>query len=443
MKAKILSISLAVGLIASLLVVKVQAAVDYSKEIQSYPQTVQTAPENYDINIPGGKIKVGDGTSQFTPSMQFESLLFQSTIGLTLALPGNQAARTLRNSILNPDGSISVSNNAFALTYRPVSVKPGFNEGGGLDFILQLKLQPPINTLSFTYNSQNVTAYFQPPLTAQEIAEGTWQPDHINNSIAFYSNSLVNNQYKTGKVGHLYRPYVYDALGNVTWADWAIVNSNTVTLTVSQTWLATAIYPVTLMPVGDTFGYTSQGGGTNPLENTMQGLLATPGGAGTVTSISAYLNGTGTTQLYKYGLYDGTDFIANGSSNEGTFDATNGLHTQNMAVNASITAIEYAITAWGSSAVGTLNVYRDSTAGYTRKTASVTYGAWSDPVTWGTDGANQRVSIYATYTLGGETPTFIPKVIWSKSIDADFADLIADRCAGEKNLTKSLLSSSG
>ena len=65
-----------------------------------------------------------------------------------------------------------------------------------------------------------------------------------------------NNKYKTGKIGHIYRPQLIDAKLNTSWGSWELRENNSVLrLIADKEWLAKATYPVIIDPE---FGITAE-----------------------------------------------------------------------------------------------------------------------------------------------------------------------------------------
>lgn len=185
----------------------------------------------------------------------------------------------------------------------------GFNsEGSGFEFELEIKKKPVRNYFDFSFESKNITADYQPPLTdltamyqakfgsnitvtATEVrlSDGTLvasRPDNVVGSYAIYHNSKQNNEYKTGKLFHLYAPYLIDAHGNKSKCTLTLdLVTKTGRLTADQTFLNNATYPIVLDP---TFGYTSIGASSDSYDNGvfMEANVTTDaGGFGTMSDI--------------------------------------------------------------------------------------------------------------------------------------------------------------
>src|SRR3989304_6012974 len=182
--------------------------------------------------------------------------------------------------------------------------KPDAGEDGGFEFEWVLKQKPSTNVLTATIQTKGLNFFFQPPLTQEEIDEGASRPENVEGSYAVYHatkggmNRSDGMEYKVGKAFHIFRPKITDANGNETWGELNIDEQNgLLTVTIDQTWLDNAVYPVIVDP---TFGYTSIGASsTQNLEDdvALSRYLTTLSESGEVDSISFYAdttNGVGT-----------------------------------------------------------------------------------------------------------------------------------------------------
>lgn len=152
--------------------------------------------------------------------------------------------------------------------------------------------------------SPGVEFYYQPPLTTAEIAEGHIRPPEVVGSYAVYCNRR-NNQYKTGKLAHIYRPYCTDARGRKAWAELSIVQSK-MRVTLPKRWMCSAAYPVRLDP---TLGYTTAGASSMSFSQnrtTVFDYNSTAGSDGTLDSVSFYVNTLSTDSAdVSVAVYDG------------------------------------------------------------------------------------------------------------------------------------------
>lgn len=174
-------------------------------------------------------------------------------------------------------------------------------EDGGLEVETILKKKPKgknANQIEFTLETKGLDFFYQPPLdeeiepdegetvttTEHKDADGNTlkkRPENVVGSYAVYHNSKQNNEYKTGKAFHIYRPHITDADGNETWGELNIDEQNgLVTVTVPQEFLDNAVYPVKVDP---TFGYSTIGGSDYYLNsNQVTATWWSPSGSGDV-----------------------------------------------------------------------------------------------------------------------------------------------------------------
>jgi hypothetical protein len=296
--------------------------------------------------------------------------------------------------------------------------------------IITAKEKPASNKIYFTYDSSTVTPYYQPPFT-DEYRDG-WnkefgyeikvtetqviavadekgiplkepiilseRPDYVVGSIAFYADGKANYEigsvnYATGKIGNLYAMKC-----NGEWCRWT-VEGQYIVLSIPQTIIDGKVYPVVIAPVGDTFGYTTQGGSS--LQMTAGRLYSynlaySPSSNGTATSLHCYTGGLGTSANGKMGLYIGTDLITNGESNSEAL----AKHTQNQlefASNPSVaSASSYYIAVVQD---GNLSFWYDDVTNNHTIYADITYAnPLPDPITWTTATSHRKMSLWCTYT---------------------------------------------
>ncbi|MFA5424833.1 MAG: hypothetical protein WC374_13345 [Phycisphaerae bacterium] len=165
--------------------------------------------------------------------------------------------------------------------------------------------------------SKGVEFLYQAEPSEEEKASGVDMPDEIIGSYAVYCNK-VNNQYKTGKLCHIPRPFVIDAKGRREWCVLKI-NGNTLTIVLPEKLMLEAAYPVRLDP---SIGFNSVGG-TQQSFNSFQLQLgqcysSTMPEAGTASKIYVYADTDpgiptatmhvgymGDNGTYPYGVIDG------------------------------------------------------------------------------------------------------------------------------------------
>lgn len=142
---------------------------------------------------------------------------------------------------------------------RIITETTDFGEGG---FKIDILLFEKPDTNRFCYQiegAENYEFFYQPPLTQEEIDEGSHRPPEIEGSYAVYHKSLRNNEYKTGKHSHIPRPQVWE-LGKEdapVWADLSYSDGE-LCVTAPQDFLDTADYSNGVR-IDPTFGYDSIG----------------------------------------------------------------------------------------------------------------------------------------------------------------------------------------
>lgn len=187
---------------------------------------------------------------------------------------------------------------------------------GGMEYELILKKKPPRNYFTIPFTSVNLRAKYQPPLTEElnpsdfDVLTETeawkdgkrviYRPPEVVGSYAVYHKTKRDNQYKTGKLFHIYRPKLIDKLGNEAWGTINIANSE-FTVSAPQQFLDNATYPVIIDP---TFGKTDIGGSNfDPPDKT--GCRFQAPANGNITKLSIHIGplywGAGT---FKVALYN-------------------------------------------------------------------------------------------------------------------------------------------
>jgi hypothetical protein len=366
---------------------------------------ISLSNKQYQIpHVSGEDIKLGGEKTIFEPRLDMSAFLGESKLSFTPQILS--VGETLKGDVLEAE------NFSLKLLWKATPVLSGFNERGGLDIIITLLTKPDKPYIDFGYDVTRLIPYHQPELTQAEITEGAVRPEHIINSIAWYHDtkgglvtpSDVSKFITTGKAFHTYRMIASDVLGNKIWTNWTVEKSGIIRLNIDKTWLNKAAYPVTIQPIGDTFGYTSIGGttGYDIYTNYAVGGQYT-GVAGTADSISLYVkNDSSSTKYIKGLLVNQSDLtlVTNGVGNAasmGVYDDGYVLRTSTFATPPTISAVDYIImfipsnTCYGTYDVATGIRHVDSTNSYT---TPVDLGSTSTT-------SNRRFAIYCTYTPGG------------------------------------------
>ncbi len=177
-----------------------------------------------------------------------------------------------------------------------------YRRADGLEWEIVLAAKPAGNRFAFPIQTEGLDFYYQPPLTPEEVAEGSVRPDSVVGSYAVYHSTKRWNRrnvnlatkdttyefYGTGKAFHIFRPVTHDAFGARTWCDLEITKDSLI-VTVPPAALNFGKYPITIDP---TFGQTSAGasGDNMGLYLRSDGPHTSPSDAGgaTVDSIMWY-----------------------------------------------------------------------------------------------------------------------------------------------------------
>jgi len=286
---------------------------------------------------------------------------------------------------------------------------------GAFEFDIELAKKPKTNIIEFSLNTKGVDFFYQPALTQQEIDEGANRPENVVGSYAVYASEQKTNyvggkEYKVGKVGHIYRPKIYDASGAECWGILSVdKEAGKLSVEIPQAFLDKAVYPVVVDP---TFGYDTIGMNSLPISYMFGGKFAS-GGEGNLTKITAYLSYEWADmegKKFQYAIYDNSDEKVGitaeheiiGDEEDGWFD---------LAISNAITNQNYWLYIWGEYLDYQDNsifcLYDEISGGVIRgvNINLPVYNSWpstldGDDFDTG-DLSNYKLSIYATYEAGG------------------------------------------
>jgi len=293
----------------------------------------------------------------------------------------------------------------------------------GFKFIWYLKEKPESNIVEFTLQSKGVDFYYQPELSQEAKDRGDIRPENVVGSYAIYHstkggmNDSRGMEYKCGKVGHIFRPHLYDADGKECWGILHIdKEAGTYTVEIPQEFLDNAVYPI---KSNDTFGYTSLGG-TDSFDlarfggsSYISGEAHNLGIAGTLDSIKLGLRATSSTQtLDMYAALYREDSAGADSHNlvvgieraEGADDVTTSAAWFTFTGSSeSLSADDYIIVALGNAAgltAGDVSLRSDEVDPLRRYNDSGLYATLKAVDPWNEDDAadNTNWSMYVTYT---------------------------------------------
>lgn len=280
------------------------------------------------------------------------------------------------------------------------------NQDGGIEIDLLLKEKPDSNIFQFSINMKGLNFFYQPELTAEEKLKGCRRPDNVIGSYAVYhatkrDHALGENNYKTGKAFHIFRPKVTDAKGNESWGELSIDEQNGIlNLTVDQKWLDQAIYPVLIDP---TFGYTTLGGSQQDTTDVIEGVGYVAPNNGTLVSMSVgvFITLGANVNLWILGIYNNGNTRVDYTSE---FDpgGSTAFYTSNVVLGASIVnGTTYRLVHYKNDTAPGLDdaVCYDTVSG-TNYFQSRTYDSTlPNPASFSSGANNQAYSVYATYNI--------------------------------------------
>ena len=305
--------------------------------------------------------------------------------------------------------------------------KAGMEQGGKeVEFVLDKK--PAINVVTVPIEVTNLRLLYQPALTEEfeeadcEIWTATHvktksgleclRPENVVGSYAAYHDSKRDNEYKTGKAFHIYRPQLIDAEGKKAWAEFNRDAETTRKLIIMlpQKFLDEAVYPVTIDP---TFGYTSIGASNDTwglgYANSVKAILSE---AGTITSLSLYCSGT---------INVITGLYADSGGAAGSLLATSSPATPtstpawvDFPINYAASAATYHLVCLPNQ-TGTIAVKYDSASTHHGYKSGNTYPTLPNPFNEGGSDSTNFYSFYATYTTGATVQTVTDSLSLSDS----------------------------
>lgn len=265
---------------------------------------------------------------------------------------------------------------------------------GGFIFNLTLNKKPNDNIFSFPVEIENLNYYYQPALTPEEIAQGYVRPDHVIGSYAFYHTTKKDNKYKTGKAFHIYRPRIIDRDGNWIWGNMNISNGN-LTVTINQSWLDKAKYPVILDP---TIGYTSVGASSGwEKDRILSTSIVESNDTITLDSVSAYVSEyPNYDPILHLNVYDSSYSPISATGTETLEVDVLAWYTLNFSTPPQVIAgNNYYVTGWQSSYT---YFYYDTVSSHTYIYDSELYdGLWPNPAE--SYAGTSKYSIYASYVI--------------------------------------------
>lgn len=349
-------------------------------------------------------IEIGDFKQvDFYPQVKFKHWDNECNFSLRFTSDIKESSYNQSNDEIIWEGSNNILVRMYEKINLPISNEEGF------EFEFELPNKPKSNIFEMTIQTKGLEFLYQPELTQDEIDRGDIRPDNVVGSYAVYHDSKTDNEYKTGKAFHIYRPEAIDKDGNKTWCELDIdVDNEILTITVPQKFLDDAVYPVIVDP---TFGYTTVGATqTDMAIGHMVNYFVSAPASVSVDSIS----------VYGMGLYESSGTRLKGIIwGGGSLPAaiiTNGITPQFLATRdvaawyTGTYSTKPSVTASTNYRVGiiqggsTFKAYYDS--GSAPENNNINYGTnnYDSPPSWpNVSNTNAgRYSVYATYSTSPE-----------------------------------------
>lgn len=264
---------------------------------------------------------------------------------------------------------------------------------GASEIEIFLLEKPTTNEVKFTLNTKGLDFFYQPALTEKEIAEGAIRPENVVGSYAVYASEKMLNytngkEYKTGKVGHIYRPRVEDANGDWVWGDLNI-NKNILSVTIPQDFLDNAVYPVK-HAAGLTFGYTNLGASSAGLSEGYAFGSKYLGDSGIGSSMSIGTLGSGGN--IKMALYLVSNGSLVGATSAVILSAGSKFNTSNFISPPVLNSVDYYLA---NDSDQSAPIAYDSTSPISYQT--VAYSTFPNATFVPTGSTSYKLSIYVTY----------------------------------------------
>jgi hypothetical protein len=333
----------------------------------------------------------------------------------------------LGEALLIQESAPQVSQVANKISWIGKQTQADFYDIGGLEentgsyeMDVTLLVKPASPIIPVTLNvPKNLDLFYQPPLTADEIKEGHVRPDKAVGSYALYHKSMAGDytafdldNYKAGKFGHIYRPWLIDANGRGVWGDLNIdLVKQLLTVTIPTDFYNSCAWPVR-QAAGLEFGYHTVGASSYSYYLIYGGANPNPASNGVLTAITAYTRKDGVSSPLCPAIYSDNSNYPNqklaavDSGGSGAITYTLAWVTSSINYN-NIIAGTYYWLCWKSEDSGNRSYYYYDTGSYGLR-ITTWLAAWPNPAPSGMPGGNTNiVSIYATYTpaaAGGGLP---------------------------------------
>lgn len=273
-----------------------------------------------------------------------------------------------RIPVVRSSWTFSAADKAIYVSSGPTTYKI-YKATDGLAFDIIFNSPPKSSTITITVENYDEFEWWTQSMSSYVAKGGANRDERVMGSVAVYHKILRDNQYTTGKAGHIYRPYFTDNKGNVVWAaalrPYATSGkAGAIDIVFPEAKLAAASYPVTVDPE---LGYHAMG------SNLYMLWCDQSAGESMVMTISSAVPAGKTIAINNIfmGLYANS---ANQKVRMALYDTTKGNPSTRCAVDASSVAVSNAGYTW---------VQNNADYNYTWTGSSVIAAASSIPCTAG------------------------------------------------------------
>lgn len=309
---------------------------------------------------------------------------------------------------------VSVEGNAIVWRKGEHEIRT-YDKGFGLEYeiVLSKRIVPFGEPLGFYFELAGIgfrgdnkyKLYYQGKLSDREREEGIGREEKYEGSFAIYGN-YRGGKFKTGKIGHIERPRIIDAVGKEYWGIMTSDGEN-LSIIIPSDVLEDVIYPITIDP---TFGYTIAGVSfATWTGNRWYAVTGIPSsGNGEVDSIVGYANmsNSSNTMNVKAMLVDKSSkvIVSNGIGNGVLVSGVSAAwYTSNYSGSkpSVVNGTSYYVGMIGDSGADFGRFWFDggAPANESAYDASNNYTSPSDPTDLGTQA--RFYSFYANYTVSG------------------------------------------
>ena len=340
-------------------------------------------------------VKIGDSTKA----------LFDPCFAVT-AWGGECAMRLDLSTAAHPmDGAtkvVSSFNGKSRVTLSTTSVDHDmYAKSDGFEWEIILNKKPSTNVFTYDIETQNLLFFYRSdPLDSFNLpdsVDGSYVAKHPTKRDNYNYVSPSDTTYEnhgTGGAFTIWTPTAWNATDTVRCSLHVDLAAGKLSVIVPQKFLDSAVYPVV---IGPKFGFETQGGTEQYIDDVILGWRGAPSSDGTLDSITVYLKVLTEVCSAHVAAYKHSDGALIDSSVGRDIAIGEGWETFDLLLDGQVTsATVYRLLTQGEDASGTIFMVYDATGDGQHK--FVTYGVWPDPLT-GMTNDNWDISIYAWYTV--------------------------------------------